>query len=265
MTAIAQTRDDERLKRFLIYSLILHGLLLIAIGISAWVHLGNEWAGIGGSSGDDVRVNLVSSTGIPMPRPKLPATSQTVDPTNTMHQPEPPKLEQPPPPDATALTKFDKNKPLPPTKKSKVFENKQPPPENAIPGRGGPPKIPTGYDDQPGAPSSGVAVNGGAAGDFATRYGWYIAAAKRRVDPNWDRMSIDPAARNSTTLHCAISFTIMRDGTIKNARIAESSGNLSWDNAGLRAIMNSNPLPALPSDYAPQEVSVTWDFPENRQ
>jgi protein TonB len=62
-----------------------------------------------------------------------------------------------------------------------------------------------------------------------------------------------------------VSFVINRDGSIKNVRITSSSGNLSWDNAGLRAIMSSNPLPALPPEYQGSEVSVTWDFPEQRR
>ena len=94
-------------------------------------------------------------------------------------------------------------------------------------------------------PASSVPGQGG--GDFATRFGWYIQAAKRRVDPNWDRLSIDSSVRNSTALHCAVSFSVNRDGSIKNVRITQSSGNLSWDNAGLRAIMSSNPLPPLPA------------------
>ena len=93
-------------------------------------------------------------------------------------------------------------------------------------------------------------MQGQGGGDFASRYGWYIAAVRRRIDPNHDPMSIDAAVRYSKTLHCSVSFTVARDGSIHNVRITESSGNHSWDNAGLRAIMASNPLPALPNDYS---------------
>ena len=121
--------------------------------------------------------------------------------------------------------------------------------------------MPTGYSQTPGAPSNGVAVQGQGGGDFATRYAWYIESVIRRVEPNWDKMSIDAAVRNSQVLHCEISFTINRDGSVKNVRITKSSGNLSWDNSGLRAIMASNPLPPLPSDYGHSDIEVMWDFP----
>jgi len=41
-------------------------------------------------------------------------------------------------------------------------------------------------------------------------------------------------------------FTINRDGTLKDARISESSGNTSYDNSALRAVLSSNPVTKLP-------------------
>jgi TonB family protein len=254
--------DDElSLKKFLVYSGALHAVVALLIAASVYFHLNrNQWAGEGGELGG-TKVNLVSSAGIPMPRPVLPTQSQVADPTQGLHDVEEPKLEQAPT-DVTKLPQFAKDKPLPPSRKSKVFENKTPPPTNAVPyGRGGAPDIPTGYTQNPGA-SSGVAIQGQGGGDFATRYGWYVAAARRRIQPNWDPLSLDAGVRSSQTLHTAISFTVGRDGSIRNARVTEKSGNLSWDNAGLRAILASNPLPPLPNDYSGSSVEVTWDFPE---
>jgi TonB family protein len=254
--------DEEfSLTKFLVYSGALHALLAIAIGISTYYQLHrNQWAGEGGELGG-TKVSLVSAAGIPMPRPVIPTQSQAVDPTQGLNQVEEPKLEQTPA-DVTKLPQFAKEKPLPPSHQSRVFEKKTPPPPNAVPyGKGGNPDIPTGYSTNPGA-SSGVAIQGQGGGDFASRYGWYVAAVRRRIDPNYDRMSIDATVRYSTTLHCAVSFTVARDGSIHNARITERSGNGSWDNAGLRAILGSNPLPPLPNDYSGSSVDVTWDFPE---
>ena len=57
-----------------------------------------------------------------------------------------------------------------------------------------------------------------------------------------------------------MQFTIMRDGTIKDIKLVQSSGNLSMDNSGQRALLASSPLPALPSDYNGTYVNVTFDF-----
>jgi TonB family protein len=259
-TAVANS-DDFALKKFLVYSLSLHAALAIAIAVSSLIHWnGEQWSGTG-SFGDTTKVNLVSSAGIPMPQPNTVTESKTVDPTMSLNKPE---VAPPPEPktDATPIQKFEKEKPLPPTHKSKTFEDKTPPPPNAVPGHGGAPKIPTGIGDAPGASSGGVAMGSQAGGEFAGRYPWYIAAARRRVEPNWDKLSIDAAVRNSQVLHCTVSFTIARDGSVKNVRISQTSGNLSWDNAGVRAILTSNPFAPLPSDWSAPEVSVLWDFPD---
>jgi len=57
-----------------------------------------------------------------------------------------------------------------------------------------------------------------------------------------------------------MEFTIGRDGTIKDIRLVQSSGNMSMDNSGQRALLASSPLPALPSDYSGSYVRVTFDF-----
>src|ERR1700747_2357443 len=139
--------DDAPFKRFLGYSAWLHIGLIAAVALSAWIQRSaNSWGGIGGGE-SGVKVNLVSSSsaGIPMPHPVVPTPSQVVDPTKGLAEEEP-KIEQPKT-DATPILKFkEKQPPPPPSKKSKVFESKVKPPDNAAPyGKGGQMAIPTGY------------------------------------------------------------------------------------------------------------------------
>lgn len=255
-------REDLSLRQFLIYSLIMHGSLALVIVVSAFIQFKeNRWGGIGGDLGG-TKVNLVSAAGIPMPKESVITESKAVDPTKGLYKEEPPKPPEPKT-DATKIPKFEKEKPLPPSRASRTLDNKTPPPDNAVPyGKGGNPDLPTGYSSTPGVGSSGSSVQGQGSTDFATRYGWYIAAAKRRVAPNWNLLFLDPSARNSRTLHCVISFTILRDGTVKNLRVEQSSGNSSWDTAGVRAIQSSSPFQQLPSDWTAHDVSVLWDFPD---
>jgi TonB family protein len=255
-------REDLSLRQFLIYSLIMHGSLALVIAVSAFIQFrNNQWGGVGGDLGG-TKVGLVSSAGIPMPKETVVTESKAVDPTKGLYKEEPPKPPEPKT-DAMKIPKFEKEKPLPPSRPSRTLDNKTPPPDNAVPyGKGGNPDLPTGYSPTPGVGSSGSSVQGQGSTDFASRYGWYIAAAKRRVAPNWNLLFLDPQARNSRTLHCVITFTILRDGTVKNLRIEQSSGNSSWDTAGLRAIQSSSPFQPLPSDWKAPEVSVLWDFPD---
>jgi TonB family protein len=271
-TVVANSQDIPYSKPVAL-SLLLHLALAGTVLVSAYLHLrGDEWAGTGGEIGQSINVTVVPSAGIPMPQPPA-MDSPKFDPDNGMYKAVPQPKAPAPPEDAVPIPSPEKvkTKPQPQPvapKKDKLFDSKTPKPPNSVDyGEGGRLKNLVGdSSSKPGAnPSAGVSTPGQGGGDFATRFGWYIQAAKRRVEPNWDRLSIDSGVRNSTTLHTAISFSINRDGTLKNIRVTQSSGNLSWDNAGLRAIQGSSPLPQLPPDYQGSEVAVTWDFPEQRK
>src|SRR5207248_4615090 len=224
--------NDLRLKKYLFRSVFFHGLLIVAVFSAAYFdRQGAGWGGVGGQLGG-VKVNLVSPAGIPMPREETVTESKAVDPTNSLHKEDPKALPPEPKTDATKIPKFDKEKPLPPSRKSRTLENKTPVQDNDVPyGQGGNPDLPTGYSQTPGGGSSGVTVQGQGGADFASRYGWYIEAVKNGIYGNWQQWTIDAAARASRTMHCAITFTINRDGSLKDAHISESSGNISYDNS----------------------------------
>jgi protein TonB len=260
MTELVYTSDELSLKRYFTYSVVFHIVLTAALLAGVWLQRNGEaWGGIGGGD-TGVKVSLVSSAGIPMPPTINPTESQAVDITKGLYKEEPPKPPEPKT-DATPIPKFEKEKPLPPSKPSKVFEKKTPPPQNAIPyGKGGQMNVPTGYSDQPGPINGGVAVQGQGGGDFASRYGWYIEAVRRAVNQNWMQNTIDPAARAARRARTTLTFTIERDGTVKNIRIAESSGNRSMDDSAQRALLSIDKFPALPADYSGRYVDVTFDF-----
>jgi len=256
----AATYSELSLRRYLGYSAWLH--IGITLALLAGIYLnrpGNEWGSIGGGSTGSTKVSLVASAGIPMPQPTVPTPSQVVDPTKGLAKEEPKKEE--PKTDSTPIQKFEKNKPLPPSKPSKVLENKQPPPNNAIPyGKGGQMNVPTGYADSPGPYSSGLAMQGQGGGDFAARYGWYVESVRRAISQNWIQTTIDPSVRAARRAKTTVSFRIFRNGTINNIRLDTSSGNRSMDDSATRALLGIDKLPALPSDYSGAYVDVTFDF-----
>jgi len=260
MSATAANSPYPSLKPFLKVSGICHVALIGLMILSAFLKWpGNQWAGTGGG-GDNVKVNLVGSAGIPMPKPGNGTESNVVDPTKSLHkEEEKPKPPPEPPTPAQKIPQFEKNKPLPPTHKSKVFENKTPTPDNAVPGHGGVPNLPTGVGSTPGS-SPGLAIQGQGGGDFASRYGWYIESVKRRIQQNWLQNTIDPNVRAARMAKATVQFTILRDGTVKDIKIYQASGNSSMDNSGLRAVMASSPVQGLPSDYSGSYVTVLFDF-----
>jgi periplasmic protein TonB len=256
----AATYDEFSLKRYLSYSVFFHIGLVAALLVGMWIqHNGDAWGGIGGGE-TGVKVSLVANAGIPMPPTINPTESEAVDPTKGLFKEEPPKPPEPKT-DAAKIPKFEKEKPLPPSNKSKVFEKKTPTPENAVPyGKGGQMNIPSGYSSEPGPLNGGLAVQGQGGGDFATRYGWYIEAVRRAINQNWMQNTIDPAIRAARRAKTTLTFTINRDGTVKNIRVYQSSGNRSMDDSAQRALLSIEHFPALPADYSGRYVDVTFDF-----
>lgn len=258
--------EDANFRKFLTYSLILHGVLVLSIVASIYFNFqGPQWGGIGGAQGA-VTVNLVGpAAGIPMPpKPSVPDV-KAVDPTKGLWHEEPQPKPEPKPPEpktpAEVIPTFKKEKPLPPSHKSKEDVSKVPPPDNAVNyGKGGPPPLPNSYAQQPGSGSGPVTVNGQGGGDFASRYAWYIEAVRRRIAQNWLQSTIDPAVRAARSAHAVMTFRIYRDGTVKDMRLTQTSGNLSMDNSAQRALLSSNPMPPLPSDYSGSYVDVIFDF-----
>jgi len=261
MSYAIATVEQIPFKRFLLYSALLHLSLTVLMLLGVWIQRsGNMWGGIGGDGNSNVRVSLVSSAGIPLPQPTNVTDSGVVDTTKTLHNPEP----LPPPPEiktpAVEIPKFTKEKPLPPSRKSKVFEKKTPDADNAVPGHGGSASIPSSYSNTPGPLTDGVAVQGQGGGDFAARYPWYVQAMRRAVYQNWNQNTIDPAFRAARKGKTTVFFAIGRDGTINNIRVSDSSGNQSMDDSAQRALLGIDRLPPLPADYVGTYVNVELDF-----
>ncbi len=279
MTTIAATRaPTDSLKTPLILALILHVCVFTVALVGGYFQAHEtSWGGPGGS----VNVGLVGSMpAIPLPTPEVQNQSRVVDNSKGLYQSKPvpaPTIPQ----DATPIPEFLKNKPpkhitkpkvekplsVPTEPKynsrpSKLLENKQPPPENAVPyGGGGAPVIPRSSSfamGTMGATQAGLALNGATGGDFGSMFPWYIAAVQRRVSSNWLQSTIDPNISLAPTV--TVTFRISRNGAISDARVTQSSGNYSVDASALRAVQQSNPLEALPAGYSGSYVTGIFSF-----
>jgi periplasmic protein TonB len=254
-----KSAEDLDLRKFLVYSVILHIFLALWIAVSIYLQVrGPEWGDIGGTDGS-VNVKLVGpAAGIPMPSKPSVTESNTVDPTKGLYkeEPKPPEPKTP----AEKIPDFKNEKPKPISHPSKVDPPKIPPPPNAVDyGKGGSPNLPTSYATTPGGGSGPVSVKGQGGGDFASRYGWYIEGVRRSVGQNWLQTTIDPPVRAARQAHCVMNFRINRDGSVSNVQMAQSSGNLSMDNSARRALDGIRFGP-LPNDYSGSGVDVTFDF-----
>jgi len=264
MSTIAATRPGGELKPFLYASAGLHLLIVTVCIFSAlWAiwHHDEDWGGPGGS----ISVGIVGSVpAIPLPRPDVVTPNRVVDNSKGLFKSEPHPAPKPPP-DAVPIQKFQMKKPPKIiSQPSKVLENPTPPPTNAIPyGGGGTPTIPvTSFAMGAGTTQAGLSFNGVGGGDFGSRFSWYVEAVQRRISGNWLQSTVDPSVAYAPRV--IITFTILRDGTITNVQITQSSNNYSVDNSGLRAIQSSSPLDRLPGAYSGSSVNVQFYFDYHR-
>lgn len=261
MSYAISTADPLPFKRSFLYSVFFHLTLTALILLGVWVQRsGERWGGPGGGGDSAISVNLVTSAGIPMLQPTNATESQTVDLTKSLHKEEP----LPPPPeiknDVVKLPQFQKEKPLPPSRPSKIFQRKTPEPDNAVPGKGGSITVPSGFSNTPGPLNGSPLAIGGQGGNFAGRYPWYVQAVVRAISQNWMQNTIDPSVRAARTAKTVVTFTINRDGSFKNIRITQSSGNRSMDDSAIRALQSIDRFPPLPPDYSGSYVDVTFYF-----
>jgi protein TonB len=259
MAALAANPRSDNLTGPLSASLVLHaGLVVLFIGSAIYSHQGDSWGGPGGA----VTVGVVGSLpAVPMPRPEVETPSRVVDESKGLYKAEP-EPKPVPPPDATPIPKFEKNKPPKyVTRPSKALENPAPPPPNAVPyGGGGTPTVP--YSSFAiGAGSStqaGMGFEGPGAGNFGARFSWYVEAVQRKISSTWLQSTVDPSVQFAPRV--VATFDILRDGTVTNIQVTKSSGNASVDSSAVRAIRDASPMQQLPPAYSGSKVSVEFWF-----
>ncbi len=89
------------------------------------------------------------------------------------------------------------------------------------------------------------------------RLGWYAQLIRDRIAQNWNTNGLTGAAQPEPAI---VGFTIMRDGTVRNPQIVQSSGNPIIDNTALRAVYQSNPLPGLPGQITDNSITAQFTF-----
>jgi TonB family protein len=89
-------------------------------------------------------------------------------------------------------------------------------------------------------------------------YSWYIAVVKDTVYSRWK-----PPSRfvlGGRKIASEVSFRIMRDGSVRQVGLKESSGHRLFDQSTLAALTTLSVLAALPADYKEDYLDVVIRF-----
>ncbi len=246
----------------MLLSLILHIVLLVVV--VTYTVLGFHLSGRGQEWGtqDATHVRAVTSLpGIPLPTPMLTTQSHVATQNTGLYKTEP-QPKEPPPPNAQQIPKFKEA--VKPEKLERVNKRIQKaeiePPPNAVPyGETGAPTM--NYTQMvTTAGTGGIAV--GAGNSFGFQFAWYVASMRARISANWLLSTVSPNITSAPRVY--LTFQILRDGTVTEVQITQSSGIPEVDRSALRAILASNPLPPLPPEYSGGSVNVQFYFDFHR-
>jgi protein TonB len=111
-----------------------------------------------------------------------------------------------------------------------------------------------------GSPAGGMsgAVGIGPRGGFGQRFGWYRDLLEQRVGQKWRTDEVDP--RVQTAPPVIVTFDIGRDGSVRNVRILQGSGNRTLDYSAQRAVFEAAPFPPLPQGYERDSAQIEFWF-----
>lgn len=101
-------------------------------------------------------------------------------------------------------------------------------------------------------PSDGLGSVSADMPDFP--YPWYLTLLRQKV---WDQWS---SRMPPGTLDCMVQFSVLRDGSITDVRIEESSGDSSFDYAAAGSVRGAVPLPPLPPQFKERFLKVHIQF-----
>ncbi|MBM3726266.1 MAG: TonB family protein [Acidobacteria bacterium] len=111
------------------------------------------------------------------------------------------------------------------------------------------------------SPMLGVQGSGGigtGGNPFGQRFGWYGQLIRQRVAERWKTQDVDMRVRQAPP--AIVTFVIQKDGTVRDVKVAQSSGNYQVDSSAQRAIIEAAPFPPLPQGFEKSTANVELWF-----
>lgn len=237
-------------------SVVLHAILTV---VAFWMP---KWSTPPPKKLEFVSMMIVppKALGIEQPPPPTRRTEPKPEPL----PPEPPPPEPPPPepkkpepkkpePKSEPAKPLVPDVPILPTQKPLAKPEKPkdltPPPPTAPAPPAEPAKRQGSPFGNPFGSSSSNAVVGVEDPNFT--YGYYLDRVVARIESNWTRPPVGSEVKNAH-----VYFRILRSGKVSDVRLVSTSGSDFFDQAALRAVEASSPLPPLPTSYAKDELGI---------
>ena len=242
---------------------------VLSLWMSALAHatvLAALWAlgGLWSQSSKVYVVNLVpsvSAIGSPQSRPARPASEPVAKELPPPALPQLPRSDALPSSRPVALPRPGEKEQAPltsgkerPPAAAPALPRAEPTPPRAEPASLPRPPATTVAAGQPSGSPQGTAALSLDVSDFP--HAWYLRQILQKVEDSWTRQ-----AKVAEPEHKPLVYVeIQRDGSIRPPRIEKSSGNVFYDQAALRAIVEASPFPPLPSEWPKPSLRVLFRF-----
>jgi protein TonB len=192
--------------------------------------------------------------------PGVPGPTQGMGggPAPTSPEPEPPKEEESEkPPRVVRPTKEQREQMPMPDAKTTTRKPTPPKPDSGLTGRDSASAASaqlkqTGPANQ--TPGLGLGGSGGSAFDQEFEYAYYVQQMLARISAGWQRV---PVRGQAVVI---VRFTILKNGSLQDIEVEQSSGLSVLDLAATRAVYLADPLPPLPDTYPRDRVGVHLRF-----
>jgi TonB family protein len=245
--------EREPIAGSVFFSIFLHvGVIVFVVGYGLYTkRMEAPFGEPNASAGIAVAVTPVSS--IPIPKRQGPENPVANDSESVV--PTPPEKQQAveKQPEKADVVLPDKVKPAKRQREEhRQQQRKQETKQNQIATRVPQAAVNPMYNMNTGSNGVGIGPNS----PLGQRFGWYAEMVRKIIARNWATNGL----AGTQSAPAIIGFTITRNGTIRDVRIEQSSGNPAVDNSAWRAVLNSNPLPALPPQYSDSTAPAEFTF-----
>ncbi|MGA3189867.1 MAG: cell envelope integrity protein TolA [Bryobacteraceae bacterium] len=244
-------RPDPKGRSFA-FSAALHGSLVGAVLLTSWVHSNGPKFGDPNAGGASVGVEAVDKIPLPHSGPSNPVAHATDSETP---QAPPEKVEREKkevvPPDAVKLSLKDKKAKAKEESSPKRFKSFEELEKNQLTSRTPQAVSSPLYSQMPGSGRVGMGANT----TLGSMFGAYAQQIQELIARNWRTGDVIVA----TAPPVIASFNLMRDGSIRNLTIVQSSHVPSLDFSVRRAIEGVN-FPPLPTGYPSNSAKCEFTF-----
>jgi protein TonB len=233
-----------------VQSMVLHAAVFGALIVStlSFQHNREVWGGPT-HAGDAVPINSVKN--IPLPSRTGHVNPVANDTESQVPQADKPEVKKQVKAPENAIPLKSREAKKQPRQEAQQRYRREPLRENQLTSSQAPAAVSPIFQ-KPGGGTVGMGQNNA----LGSRFGAYADLVAQRVTEKWQTSGL--AGQSAPMV--VITFEIQRDGSVKNAKIGQRSGNSTLDYSALRAVMDAAPFPPLPVGYDRNEANVELQF-----